>query len=123
MGELGELENGFGFTAMEAEDPLVVIAADPSMKRRYDANVKSVKKAYLLWLLLGFFGGHRFYLGYIPSAIFMILLTILGLTVAAINYIGVFLLVPPGLWMMMDGFIIAAIVRNQNQRLIEQILQ
>ena len=107
----------------EAEDVLAKIESDPSMKRRYDANKKSVMKAYLLWLFLGWFGGHRFYLGYIPSAIFLILMSSLGIILTIINFVGVFVLVPPGLWLLVDGFIIPAIVRNQNDRLVEQILR
>jgi hypothetical protein len=71
-----------GGAAFPVGDPEVAAAAriqaDPSPKRRWDAYRKSVFKAYLLWLLLGWFGGHYFYLGYINSAIFLILMSSLG---------------------------------------------
>lgn len=107
----------------EAPDPLALIAADPSKQRRWEANRKSVARAYLLWLLLGPFGGHRFYLGYIASAIFMIMLTSLALVVTLVSFAGVILFAPPALWLLVDGFIIPAIVRHQNDELIEQILR
>jgi len=107
----------------DAPDPRAVIAADPSKQRRWEAHRKSVAKAYLLWLLLGPFGGHRFYLGYIASAIFMIMLTSLALVVTLVSFVGVILFAPPALWLLVDGFIIPAIVRHQNEELIEQILR
>jgi TM2 domain-containing membrane protein YozV len=107
----------------DAADPLALIAADPSRQRRYDALRKSAAKAYLLWLLLGPFGGHRFYLGYYPSGIFLALLSGLGLVLALINPVGLFILVAPGLWLLVDAFIIPAIVRHQNAELIEQVLR
>lgn len=107
----------------DAEDPLAIIAADPSKRRRWEANRKSVAKAYILWVLLGPFGGHRFYLGYFPSAIFLILLTGFAAILSLISFVGVFLLVPPLLWLLVDAAIIPAIVRHQNERLIGQILQ
>lgn len=107
----------------EAPDPLSLIRADPSKQRRWEANRKSVSKAYLLWLFLGPFGGHRFYLGYPASAIFMIMLTTLALLTTLVSFAGVILFAPPALWLLVDGFIIPAIVRHQNGRLIEQILR
>lgn len=107
----------------EAPDPLTLIAADASKQRRWEANRKSVGKAYLLWLLLCPVGGHRFYLGYTASAIFMIMLTSLALMTSLVSFAGVILFVPPGLWLLVDAFIIPAIVRHQNAELIAQILR
>ena len=107
----------------EEPDVMEIIAADRSKKQRFESNRKFVWKAYLLWLFLGWFGGHRFYLGYSASAIFMILMSLLALTLMLITHFGVFMLFPPGLWLLVDGFIIPAIVRNKNNRLIEQIMR
>ncbi|MDP6704901.1 MAG: TM2 domain-containing protein [Alphaproteobacteria bacterium] len=107
----------------DAVDPLTIIEADPSKKRRYDKFKKSVLTAYLLWLFLGFFGGHRFYLGYINSGIFLILMSSLGLMLTMIHFIGVFLLFAPGLWLLIDAFIIPPIVRHQNEELVNDILR
>ena len=51
-------ENAVGaiLPVAEAEDVLAKIESDPSMKRRYDANKKSVMKAYLLWLFRRLWG-------------------------------------------------------------------
>lgn len=107
----------------DAEDPMARIAADPSKQERFDRLSKSVRKAYIFWLLLGFAGGHRFYLGYIASGIFQLLMTGLGAILALVNPIGYFVLVVPGLWILVDAFIVPAIVRHQNAHLIAEILR
>jgi TM2 domain-containing membrane protein YozV len=115
---------GTAFPVAEAAlDPMAVIQADPSKKRRWEAHRKSVAKAYLLWLLLGWFGGHRFYLGYINSAIFLIMMSSLGLLLMLIDFVGVFLLFAPGLWLLVDAFIIPAIVRHHNDELVDDLLR
>ncbi len=114
-------DDSIGFTSLEEVDPATRIQSDPSLKQRYDTHAKSVWKAYLLWLFLGWFGGHRFYLGYINSAIFLILMSSLGLMLTLIHFAGVFVLFAPGLWLLVDAFIIPAIVRHQNAELVAAI--
>jgi TM2 domain-containing membrane protein YozV len=107
----------------DAVDPLTLIAADPSKQARWDRLHKSKAKAYLLWAFLGVLGGHRFYLGYYPSGIFQALMCVLGAILAFATPIGVFVLVAPALWLLVDAAIVPAIVRHQNADLIEQILR
>jgi len=107
----------------DADDPMARIAADPSKRERFDRLSKSVKTAYLFWIVLGFAGGHRFYLGYPASGIFLLLMTGLGVILALVSPVGYFVLFAPGLWLLVDAFIIPAIVRHQNNDLIEQILR
>lgn len=61
---------------------------------------KDVGIAYLLWLLFGFLGGHRFYLGRIGTA-FAQLFTLGGL----------------GVWTLVDAFLIPQMVREHNESL------
>ena len=107
----------------DAEDPMAVIAADPSKQARYDRLSKSAAKAYIYWALLGFAGAHRYYLGYVVSGIFQLLLTGFGVVLTLVTPVGYFVLVAPGLWLAVDAAIIPAIVRHQNAELIEQILR
>jgi TM2 domain-containing membrane protein YozV len=86
----------------------------------YDANKKSVGVAYLLWFFLGGLGVHRFYLGRTGSACVMLALLLLG---AATSWLGVgfFLLVPLGIWLLVDAFLIPGIARGHNTKLISQL--
>ena len=73
----------------------------------YDANKKSVGASYVLCLLLGGLGAHRFYLGYPASAAVQLVLGILGFVV--------FLTWPPlWLWLLVDLFLIPGMVRQRN---------
>ena len=63
----------------------------------YDSVKKDVRVAYGIWLVLGIFGGHRFYLGDTGRSIAM-LFTLGGL----------------GLWTLADVFFVARRVRTVN---------
>jgi len=95
-------------------------ASDATRMMRYDANKKSPLVAYLLWFFLGMLGGHRFYLGRIGSAVAILLLTIASwiLTFVAI---GLVLLLIPGIWVLVDAFLIPGMVRDFNNRLITEL--
>ena len=51
-------------------------------------NQKSVGVAYILLLLLGYLGVHRFYLGRTRSAVVMLLITLIGGFVLLLPLIG-----------------------------------
>ena len=59
--------------------------------------------AYLLWFFLGFFGMHRFYMGRPKSALFQIILLILGL-LFLIFLIGYLFLIALAIWVLLDAY-------------------
>lgn len=75
---------------------------------KFEANRKSVGVAYLLWLLLGGFGVHRFYSGHTKSAVVQLLLLL--------SVIGWLVLVP---WLLIDLFLIPGLVRERNVETLE----
>lgn len=64
----------------------------------FEAVKKDLKIAYAIWVLLGIFGGHRFYLGDTGRSIAM-LFTLGGL----------------GVWTLLDGFFVGRRVRAVNR--------
>jgi TM2 domain-containing membrane protein YozV len=72
------------------------------IEQRITNDKPSTGVAYLLLILLGFLGAHRFYLGRVGSAVAMLLisLTIIGLIVTAI-------------WSIIDLFLIPSIIRER----------
>jgi TM2 domain-containing membrane protein YozV len=84
----------------------------------YDANRKSVGAAYLLWLFLGGLGGHRFYMGKTGTAVVQLLMSIFGWATIIVG-IGLVLLIPLGIWLLVDAFLIPGIVRDENMRLAQ----
>ena len=74
---------------------------------------KSTGVAYLLWFFVGGFGGHRFYLGKTGTAVAQLLITVVGL----------FTLIPliiTGIWLVVDAFLIPAIVREKTENVRRQ---
>lgn len=86
----------------------------------YDANKKSVGVAYLLLFFLGYLGAHRFYLGKTGTAVAILILTGLGFLLSAI-FIGVFVLLIPAIWLLVDLFLIPGMVRQYNNNLIQMM--
>ena len=78
----------------------------------FEANRKSVGVAYLLWLVLGFFGVHRFYAGATKSGIAQLVL--------AFTFVGWIVLIP---WLIADLFLIPGIVRDENMKTIDMLTQ
>lgn len=66
---------------------------------------KSTPIAYVFWVFLGLFGGHRFYLGepVIGFAQLILTFSILGIPVSVI-------------WWLIDAFLIPRMVRRFNQQ-------
>ena len=81
---------------------------------RYDANKKSLGIAYALWFFLGGLGAHRFYMGRTGTAIVMAALLIIGLAILVT-------LVPLGIWMLIDAFLLPGWVRDHNNALAENL--
>lgn len=81
------------------------------IEQRVANDGKSKIVAYLLWLLLGGLGLHRFYLGYTGSGIAMIALMIVGL------FTGGILLIPLIIWVLIDLFLIPGMVDKSRDAL------
>ena len=122
------------------------MSGDARAMMLFEANKKSMFVAYVLWLLFGTLGGHRFYSGRSVSAVAQLLLTIIGTLVAAIGSNLVLrlpdfvllelpglpglvllplyfvLLVPLSIWILIDAFLIPRWIRNHNLLLAVQLI-
>lgn len=78
-----------------------------------DRPAKSLPIAYVLVLLLGPFGAHRFYLGRTASAFAMLSLTLVG---CMLIVIGVPLLLAAAAWWLVDIVLTRRMVREENAR-------
>jgi TM2 domain-containing membrane protein YozV len=87
----------------------------------FEANKKSIIISYLLWFFVGAFGGHRFYNGRSTTAIVQLLMCMVGFTFAFVFGIGLLLLIPLGLWLLLDAFLIPGWVTAHNTRLAHQL--
>ena len=76
------------------------------LRQEVDNRKKSTAATWLLWLFLGGFGGHRFYLGRIGTGIAM-LFTLGGL----------------GIWWLVDIFLISGMLRAEEQRVQAEVMQ
>ncbi|CAH0130370.1 hypothetical protein SRABI130_00283 [Pseudomonas sp. Bi130] len=70
---------------------------------------KSTGVAYLLWFLLGGFGGHRFYLGKTGTAVAQLIITIVG-------FFTLIPLIVTGIWLLVDLFLIPGIIREHSEK-------
>jgi TM2 domain-containing membrane protein YozV len=116
------MKNGEGEAmGSELQQPPAANSSAQQMMR-YDANKKSLLVAYLLWFFFGLFGAHRFYLAKTTSAI---ILLVLGLIAWVITFVslgfGSFVLLVPGLWALIDAFLIPGYARDYNNALIERV--
>ncbi len=94
----------------------IPVAIAPEHAALYLANRKSTGVAYLLWFFLGMFGAHRFYAGRIASAVVLLLLTLVSLLLSFL-VIGLFLLVIPAVWWLIDALLIPGMISGYNGRL------
>ncbi|MEM1052612.1 MAG: NINE protein [Pseudomonadota bacterium] len=76
----------------------------------FERNEKSKAVAYLLWLLFGWLGIHRFYAGKTGSGLVQLLLSlsVLGLAVTI-------------LWWLIDAFLIPDMINQHNLNTIDMI--
>lgn len=77
-------------------------------------NQKSGWVAYLLLIFLGFFGAHRMYMGKMVTGIIQLILTLLfsWWTLSLI----------PGLWLIIDIFLIPIMLRQNKNKLHREAL-
>lgn len=76
------------------------------LRQEVDSRKKSVAATWLLWLFLGEFGAHRFYLGRVGTGIAM-LLTLGGLLI----------------WALVDAFLIPGMLRANKREVEVEVLQ
>ena len=94
--------------------------SDSRRMMQFEANKKSVAVAYILWLFLGMLGVHRFYAGASGSGAAICVLTILGAVLSVVG-IGVFILIVPAFWVVIDLFLIPGMVQDYNADLIDML--
>ena len=79
-----------------------------------DTTEKSIVAAYVLWLALGAFGAHRFYLGERGTATALLLVTLMSvvLTTVAIGFFTIWITV---VWLLADAFLIPGMVQRRDR--------
>lgn len=82
---------------------------------QYDAQKKSTAAAYILWLFLGGFGVHRFYLGHMASGFGQLALCLLGVVTAGAAWAIL------GLWWLIDAALIPGMVQKRNLDVLERL--
>ena len=95
-------------------DQSEAVLASARAQMIYDANKKSTGVAYLLWLFLGGFGAHRFYLSYTGTAAAQLLLLIFGWLPFFIGWMVL------GVWLLVDLFLIPGMAREKNMALADK---
>tara|TARA_Y100001951_G_C11083651_1_gene152745 strand:+ start:85 stop:423 length:339 start_codon:yes stop_codon:yes gene_type:complete len=81
----------------------------------YDARKKSVGAAYILWLFLGSFGAHRFYLGHVTSGAIQLSLLMLGWLPFFLGWAVL------SVWWLVDAFLIPGLAERRNLQTLEQL--
>ena len=104
-----------------SEAPANRISNDARAILLYNSNSKSMGVSYVLWFFLGGLGGHRFYNGKTGSAVAQLLMTIMGWVLLAAAGIGLVLLIPLGIWVLVDAFLIPGWIRAHNSALALQL--
>jgi len=78
---------------------------------------KSMGTAYLLWLLLGAFSAHRFYLGFPLSGAIQAALPAISWALVVGGSLAAFLTMAAGLiWILADAFLIPGLRNEANAR-------
>lgn len=90
---------------------------DKNLKQQmaFEANRRSTGLAYLLWLVFGGFGLHRFYLGRKRTGFAQLALGLLGWIPFFAGWIVL------GMWWMVDAFLIPDMARKANMDLLEEL--
>ncbi len=96
------------------------LSADTQALMAFESNKKSVGLAFVFWFFLGGLGGHRFYLGRTGSAVAQLLLSIFGWLTVVVGF-GLLLLVPLGIWLLVDAFLISGMVQAHNNALMSRL--
>lgn len=92
------------------------------IEQRISNEKKSTGVAYLLWIFLGGFGAHRFYLGKVGSGVAQLILIMGGLLLSTI-LIGIPMVIAGGIWLLIDLFLITGIISQDIQRIREKAVQ
>ncbi len=94
--------------------------SDVGKMMMYESNKKSTGIAYLLWLFLGMFGAHRFYIGETGTGIAILLITVcsIPLKFALIGFVTIFISV---IWVFIDLFLIPSMVQKHNNQLAARL--
>lgn len=95
-------------------DKTEAVLASARAQMIYDANKKSVGASYVLCLLLGGLGAHRFYLGHTGTAIVQLILGLLGFVLVFLTWI------PLWIWLLIDLFLIPGMVRQKNMEIADK---
>jgi TM2 domain-containing membrane protein YozV len=88
------------------------MASDPAVARPWDGN-RTLVIGYVLWLFLGWAGGHRFYVGRWKSALVMAAAGFVTWTMTSL--LGPWLGIPMTIWWIVDAFLIPGWVRQANE--------
>jgi TM2 domain-containing membrane protein YozV len=91
------------------------------LQSEFEVKKKSAAVAYLLLIFLGTLGIHRFYLGRKNSAITQLVLTVVG-WITSFFFVGLIFLAAVWIWLVVDLFITAGIVREENERIESEIV-
>ncbi|WP_339642126.1 TM2 domain-containing protein [uncultured Pelagibacterium sp.] len=81
------------------------------IEQRVTNDAKSAGVAYLLWFFTGGLGGHRFYLGKTGTAIFQLVLFVVGWATVAV-FVGFLVLAILGIWVLIDAFLIPGMIQG-----------
>lgn len=88
------------------------------VEQRVSNDKKSVGVAYLLWIFVGMFGAHRFYVGKVGSGFVLIGLWFGGiLFLSSDSLLGPIMLIIAGIWLLLDLFIIPSLVSSNTNQL------
>jgi len=90
------------------------------VEQRVTNEAKSTAVAYLLWILFGGFGAHRFYIGRTGSGIAMIALLVIGFGTASVG-IGALFIVALGVWLLADLFLIPGMIHHHTKAVRENL--
>lgn len=82
---------------------------------------KNTLLAYILLLFLGTLGIHRFYLDRTATAVAQLVLTVVG-WMTAILVVGFFFLAIVWVWMIVDLFLVPAIISEENDKLEKKVI-
>ena len=116
------------------------LSADTQARMAFEANKKTAGMAYLLCIITGCVGGHRFYLGRTKSAMVQLCLAVIGILLVSDFGLLLWLLVglpDPDLgllfiigsamiaalivWLLVDLFTIGGVVAKHNLRLMHRL--
>lgn len=96
------------------------LSADTQALMTFESNKKSTGVAFLFWFFLGGLGAHRFYLGRTGSAVAQLLMSVIGWVTVIVGF-GLLLLIPLGIWLLVDAFLISGMVTAHNNALMVRL--